>query len=130
MADMSSSALWTRFRPLTCSTKRVAVLPSDIAPHRRMNLAPVQVEHAHGDGVRWPVDVGDKHERARGVPRVGMLFPNDAGRPVNVSFRRNARRSTAVNHDLAAAISAEPPTVAGQAGTSQFTAGPRQRTTC
>jgi len=35
-----------------------------------MNLAPVQVKHAHGDGARWPVYVGDEPHRANSVSRV------------------------------------------------------------
>jgi hypothetical protein len=41
------------------------------APARGMNLAPVQVEHAHGDGARRPVCVDDKCDRANGVSGVG-----------------------------------------------------------
>jgi len=47
-----------------------------------MNLSPVQVEHAHGDGARWPVDVGDKPDRANSVSRIGEHFTNDPRRPV------------------------------------------------
>ncbi len=37
-----------------------------------MNLAPGYVEHAHGDGVRRPVDISDKRDCAGDLPRVGM----------------------------------------------------------
>jgi hypothetical protein len=50
-----------------------------------MNLAAVQVEHAHGDGARRPVYVSDKPDRANSVSRIGEQFPNDAGGPVEVS---------------------------------------------
>jgi hypothetical protein len=36
-----------------------------------MNFAPVQVQHAHGDGARRPVYVGDKPDRANSVSRIG-----------------------------------------------------------
>ena len=42
-----------------------------------MNLAPVRVEHAHADGVRRPVHLGDQLDGAGGAPRVGMQFAKD-----------------------------------------------------
>jgi hypothetical protein len=38
-----------------------------IALDRGMNLVPLQVEHAHGHGMRRPVYVGDKHGDRRHV---------------------------------------------------------------
>jgi hypothetical protein len=35
-----------------------------------MNLAPVNVEHAHGDGARRPVYVSDKLDRACSASRI------------------------------------------------------------
>jgi hypothetical protein len=32
-----------------------------------MNLAPIQVEHAHHDGMRRPLQVSDKRDRASDV---------------------------------------------------------------
>jgi len=43
-----------------------------------MNLAPVQVEHAHGHGAGRPINVTDKRDRADGVSRVGDQVKNDA----------------------------------------------------
>jgi hypothetical protein len=42
-----------------------------------MNLAPVGVEYAHGDGTRRPIRVDDKLDRARNVSSVGAPFAND-----------------------------------------------------
>jgi hypothetical protein len=61
-----------------------------------MNLAPVQVEHAHGHGALRPVNVSDKPDRANSVSRVGMQFPNDAGRPVKELDAKLHRESRAV----------------------------------
>jgi hypothetical protein len=47
-----------------------------------MNLSPVHVEHAHGDGARRPVYVSDKPDRADSVPRIGEHLTDDAGRSV------------------------------------------------
>jgi hypothetical protein len=47
-----------------------------------MDLAPVQIEHAHGDSARRPVYVSHKRGRANGVSRIGEQFTNDAGGPV------------------------------------------------
>ncbi len=47
-----------------------------------MNLAPVGVEHAHGDGARRPIRVDDKLDRARNVLSVGAPFANDISRAV------------------------------------------------
>jgi hypothetical protein len=41
-----------------------------VALDRGMNLAPVQVEHAHGDGARRPVYVSDKLDRACSASRI------------------------------------------------------------
>jgi hypothetical protein len=41
-----------------------------VALDRGMNLAPVQVEHAHGDGARRPVYFTDKRDRPNSVPRI------------------------------------------------------------
>jgi hypothetical protein len=54
-------------------------LTLSVAPDCRMNFAPVQVEHAHGDGAGRPVDVGDKPDRANGVSRIGDPGPIDFG---------------------------------------------------
>jgi hypothetical protein len=43
-----------------------------------MNLAPLQVEHSHGDGMRRPLQVSDKRDRASGVSSVGDHVKNDA----------------------------------------------------
>jgi hypothetical protein len=40
-----------------------------------MKLAPVRIEHAHGDGVRRPVCAEHKRNRANGV--VGVGCPTD-----------------------------------------------------
>ena len=45
-----------------------------------MNLAPIRVEHAHGEGARRPIRVDDKRDRAGGVPSVGVQLAED-GRP-------------------------------------------------
>jgi len=42
-----------------------------------MNLAPVQVEHAHGDGMR-PLQLSDKGDRASDVSSVCDQVKNDA----------------------------------------------------
>jgi hypothetical protein len=42
-----------------------------------MNLAPVRIKHAHGDGTRWPIRVGDELERARYAPHVRCHFAKD-----------------------------------------------------
>jgi hypothetical protein len=42
-----------------------------------MNLAPVDVEYAHGDGPRRPVDLGDKRNCAGRCPCGGGQFSND-----------------------------------------------------
>jgi len=42
-----------------------------------MNLALVQIEHAHGDGMRRPFQVSDKHDRASGVSSVGDQVKNE-----------------------------------------------------
>ena len=47
-----------------------------------MNLAPIRVEYAHGDGARWPIRVDDKLDRTRNVLGVGAPFTNDLGRTV------------------------------------------------
>jgi hypothetical protein len=44
-----------------------------------MNLAPVDVEHAHGDNVRRPLQVSDKGDRPSGVSSVGDQVKDDAG---------------------------------------------------
>jgi hypothetical protein len=46
-----------------------------------MNLVPVRVEHADGDGVGRPVNVRDKRNCADSVPRVGSEFANYVGAP-------------------------------------------------
>jgi hypothetical protein len=47
-----------------------------------MNLAPVQVEHAHGDGEGRPVYVRNERDRANDVPGVGEQFANHGRRTV------------------------------------------------
>jgi hypothetical protein len=47
-----------------------------------MNLAPVRIEHAHGDGVRRPVNVDHKRNRASGAMSVGDQFANHGRRRV------------------------------------------------
>jgi hypothetical protein len=42
-----------------------------------MNLAPVRIKHAHGDGTRWPISVNDKLERAPNAPQVRCHFAKD-----------------------------------------------------
>ena len=39
-----------------------------------MNLAPIRIEYAHGDGARRPVYVSDSLDRTRGASRVGEQF--------------------------------------------------------
>ena len=50
--------------------------------HRRVNLAPVQVENADRDRARRPVRLGDEVDGSGGVPRIGVQFPNDVRRVV------------------------------------------------
>src|ERR1700729_978112 len=47
-----------------------------------MNLAAVRIEHAHGDGVRRPVNVDHKRNRANGIMGVGDQFANHGRRGV------------------------------------------------
>ena len=47
-----------------------------------MKLAPVRVDHAHADGVRRPVHLGDERDGSGGAPCVGMQFPNNVRRAV------------------------------------------------
>ena len=49
-----------------------------------MNLAPVSVEHSHGDCAGCPGHVGDKFERAHAASRVGTQFSNDIRRTVKI----------------------------------------------
>jgi hypothetical protein len=42
-----------------------------------MNLAPVEVEHTDRDSAGRPVNLGDKVNRANGVPGVGGEFANN-----------------------------------------------------
>jgi len=49
-----------------------------------MNLAPVSVEHSHGDCAGRPGQVGDKFERAHAASRVGAQFSNDIRRTVKI----------------------------------------------
>jgi len=49
-----------------------------------MNLAPVSVEHSHGDCAGGPGQVGDKFERAHAASRVGAQFSNDIRRTVKI----------------------------------------------
>ena len=55
---------------------------SAVALDLRVNLAPVDVEHADGDGVGRPINVCDKRNRADSVPGVGGEFANDIRRIV------------------------------------------------
>jgi hypothetical protein len=50
-----------------------------VAFDRGLNLAPVDVKHAHGHGMRRPLQVSDKRDRASGVSSVGDQVKNDAG---------------------------------------------------
>jgi hypothetical protein len=45
-----------------------------------MNLAPVDVEHAHGDSVRRPLQVSDKGDRTSGVSSVGDQVKDECWR--------------------------------------------------
>jgi hypothetical protein len=56
-----------------------------------MNLAPIRVEHAHGDCVRRPVNVGHERNRANGVMGVGDQFANHD--------RRRVEKLDSVLHD-------------------------------
>ena len=47
-----------------------------------MNLAAVNIEHADQDRAGRPVNLGDKLNRANGVPGVGGEFANDVRPPV------------------------------------------------
>jgi hypothetical protein len=47
-----------------------------------MNLAPISIEHADGDGVGRPINVRDKRNCADSVPGVGGEFANDIRPPV------------------------------------------------
>jgi hypothetical protein len=68
----------------------------DVALHRGMNLAPVPVENANGDGRGRPVNIGDKRDCANSVPRVREQFANDAGRTVEeLDSVLHPQRSTA-----------------------------------
>jgi hypothetical protein len=69
---------------LRCRMRQHATLPLAfrLALDLGMNLAPVDVAHAHGDGARRPVNVADKLNRPNSVPSVGEQFPDDAGRAV------------------------------------------------
>jgi len=49
-----------------------------------MNLAPVSVEHSHGDCAGHPGHVRDKFERAHAASRVGAQFPNDIRQTVKI----------------------------------------------
>src|ERR1700722_9913919 len=49
-----------------------------------MNLAPVSVEHSHGDCAGGPGQGGDKVERAHAASRVGAQFSNDIRRTVKI----------------------------------------------
>jgi hypothetical protein len=62
--------------------ERIATLPSDIAPIRGMNLAPIRIEDTHRDGARRPINVGHKRDGARDASCVGAPFPKDVGRTV------------------------------------------------
>ena len=42
----------------------IALTPA-VAPDRGMNLAPVQVEHAHRDGARRSINLGHKRDGTR-----------------------------------------------------------------
>jgi len=70
-----------------------------------MNLAPVSVEHSHGDCARRPRHVGDKFERAHAASRVGAQFPNDIRRTVkildSVLHFRSSRSSILVHRSVA-----------------------------
>jgi hypothetical protein len=59
-------------------------LSSDLAFDCGMNLAPVSVEHSHGDCAGHPGQVGDKFERAHAASRVGAQFSNDIRRTVKI----------------------------------------------
>jgi hypothetical protein len=43
-----------------------------------MNLPPISVEYAHGDGARRPVNVGNKLDRADSVSCIGDQFEKGA----------------------------------------------------
>jgi hypothetical protein len=47
-----------------------------------MNLAPVGVEHAHGDGLRRPIGVHDELDRGGNVSGAGAQFANNVAHTV------------------------------------------------
>ncbi len=74
------TALWAT--ETSVRSRATQTLTLSVALDLGMNLAPVRVEHAHGDGARRPVYVGDKPDGANSVSRIGEQFTNDAGRTV------------------------------------------------
>jgi hypothetical protein len=64
------------------SRATVGPLTLSAARHLGMNLAPVQGEHAHSDGTRRPVCVGDQPDRSNSISRIGEHLRDDAGRSV------------------------------------------------
>ena len=47
-----------------------------------MNLAPVGVEHAHGDDARRPIRIHDELQRVGNGSCTGAPFTNDVGRTI------------------------------------------------
>ena len=62
-----------------------------------MNLAPACIEHAQGDGVRRPVKVDRKRNRASGAMGVGDQFANYG--------RRRVEKLDSILHPLSALLS-------------------------
>src|SRR5271166_4341464 len=63
-----------------------------------MNLAPVSVEHSHGDCAGHPGHVRDKFERAHAASRVGAQFPNDIAKPSRYWIRYCTLEILALKH--------------------------------
>jgi hypothetical protein len=64
-----------------------------IALDRGMNLVPLQVEHAHGHGMRRPVYVGDKHGDRRHVSNGAQKKCQSAS---NFSTSKHTQKRTAL----------------------------------
>lgn len=57
-------------------------LSRDVAPGRGMNLAPLGVEHAHGDSARRPIRIHSKLDRPHDALIANAPFANDIARTV------------------------------------------------
>jgi hypothetical protein len=58
IADMSLIGVVDALPAADAQRERVATLPSDIAPIRGMNLAPIRIQDTHSDDARRPINVG------------------------------------------------------------------------